>query len=75
MPNDSVMVALMADALGASTLSRRIAASLLLDVLHGDSRDQLSKGKLETVEATATPDVVKELRTLIDEHGLREVPR
>jgi len=70
MPNDSVMVALMADALGAPTLSRRIAASLLLDVLHGDSRDQFLKGKLETAEATATPEVVNELRALIREHRL-----
>ena len=67
MPSDSVMVALIAEALGGRSMARRTAASLLLDLLRSD--DNLT-AKQETVETAATTEVAKELRALIAEHHL-----
>ena len=71
MPKDSIMVALIAEAHGARTLPRRVAASLLLDLLRLDSSDELFMSRQDVVEANETPEVIKELRALIDEHQLR----
>ena len=67
MPSDSVMVALIAEAMGGHSLARRTAAGLLLDLL--GSGDTLA-AKQETVETKATAEVTQQLRALIAEHGL-----
>ena len=56
-------------ALNAPNPARQIAASLLLDVVRNDTAGK-PKPRRETIEATATPEVVAELHKLIDEFGL-----
>jgi len=65
------MVELLSVALNASNPARKIAASLLLDVIRNDTASK-PKPRAETIEANATPEVVSELRKLIDEFGLRD---
>jgi hypothetical protein len=66
MRRDTVMVALMNEALNAPDQARRIAARLLLDLVR---RDAVKVGQKVT-EAKATPEVLRELHALITEHGL-----
>jgi hypothetical protein len=71
MADDPLMVVLINEAVNGSTRPRRMAAKLLLDLLRSDPSDEGFKGKQEVVEAKETADVVRELRALIDQHGLR----
>jgi hypothetical protein len=66
MRRDTLMVALMHEALNAPNEARRIAARLLLDLVRRDA----GKVEQQVAEAKATPDVVRELHALITEHGL-----
>ena len=71
MPTDAVMVALIDEALNASTHARRIAARLLLDVLRAWPTAEGSKRQLDKLEAAETMAVANELRALIEQYGLR----
>jgi hypothetical protein len=71
MPTDAQRAAILNEALNATFPSRRIAASLLLDVLRDRSNDVALTRLLEIVEATKASEVVTELRKLIEEYGLR----
>ena len=65
------MVALIDEALNASTHARRSAARLLLDVLRTTPAAEGSKRQLEKLEAAETTAVANELRALIEQYGLR----
>ena len=71
MLNDALTVALLNEALNASTQARRIAARLLLDLLRPKLTAPDLERRLERVEATETLEIADQLRALIDEHGLR----
>jgi hypothetical protein len=70
MPSDRIMVALIAEAMGAATRPRRIAASLLLEVLRSDPAADDFETKVEIIEAKEAADVANELRVLVAAHGL-----
>ena len=70
MLTDALKVALLDEALNASAPARRIAASLLLDVMRAKWSAEAFHSRLQTVEASETAEVAKELRALIERHGL-----
>lgn len=70
MLTDALKVALLDEAFNASAPARRIAASLLLDVMRAERSDEAFHSRLQTVEASETAEVAKELRALIERHGL-----
>ena len=66
MLTDALKVALLDEALNASAPSRRIAASLLLDVMRAEPNEADFHGRVQTVEARQTGEVAKELRAIIE---------
>ena len=70
MASDTVMAALIAEAVGGRTAARRVAACLLLDQLQPDPSPDAFRDRLERIEARDLPKVSQELRALIAEHGL-----